>query len=323
MHRQFTTWLRAARLEPNDETSPKHWKAISEYLPTAEEIISFARLFYGCNRQWDTGLDKFGTALQDIDTTFSMQNEKQLLSVFAGAELIAVIERDQDKTLADLAALCLVCGGAQSGRTDVPVPEIPKMAARYIEDRTSKRTPMPAATVEDKVESRMGKLERELTIVSEEANMLWWLVSEYSRDLNQSWKKVGLSASSIIAGKELADLTRVVPGPVAAAAFLDRIVRLSDSAKPPKPITIKEAIEKTPREWREQYPFKPAAGVEDLAPISNAIKLSLTVSEGDDWSPVFEKGTALEASSKMLPNALAYQVFLERLLVRLSGEARQ
>jgi hypothetical protein len=320
MHKLFSTWLRAAGLEPNDQASPKHWKVISEYLPTAEEIISFARLFYGFNRQWDSHLDKFGTALQDIDTAFSMQNDKQLLSVFAGAELIAIIERDQSKSLADLAALSLVCGGAQGARTDVPVPEMPTIAARYIEDRTSKRMEMPAAPVEDKVDSRIGKLERELTIVSEEANMLWWLVSEYSRDLNQSWKKVGPSVTPIIAGKELADLTRIVPGPVAATAFLDRIVRFSDSAKSPKAITVKEAIEKTPRDWREQYPFKPAAGVDDLSPISKAIKLSLTVSDGDDWSPVFERGTGLEANSKLPANSVAYQVFLERLLANQFGQ---
>jgi len=320
MHKLFTAWLRTAGLEPNDQTSPKHWKVISEYLPTAEEIISFARLFYGFNRQWDPRLDKFGAALQDIDTAFSMQNDKQLLSVFAGAELIAIIERNQDKSLADLAALCLVCGGVQGARTDVPVPELPRIAARYIEEHTSKRMQMPAAPVEDNVNSRIGRLEHELTIVGEEANMLWWLVSEYSRDLNQSWKKVGSPAASIIAGKELADLTRIVPGPVAATAFLDRIVRLSDSAKSPKPITVKEAIEKTPREWREQYPFKPAAGVEDLSPISKAIKVSLTVSDGDDWSAAFERGTDLEAKSKIPANALAYQVFLERLLANQFGQ---
>ena len=130
---------------------------------------------------------------------------------------------------------------------------------------------------------------------------------------------MGLLATPVIAGKELADLTRVIPGPVAAAAFLDRIVRLSDSAKTSKAIKVKDAIDKTPREWREQYQFK-TGGFEDLAPVSNAIKLSLTVSDGDDWSAAFEKSTAFEASSKLLPNALAYQIFLERLLVRLSGE---
>lgn len=320
MHKQFTAWLRAAGLEPNDETSPKHWKVIAEYVPTAEEIIAFARLFYGYSNQGGTALDKFGVALQDADTTFSMQDHKRLFSVFAGAELIATIERDQDGQLADLAALCLVCGGAQSTRSGVPIPEIPSTAARYIEARTGKRTFGSGGTVEDGADPRIGKLERELTIVAEEANMLWWLVSEYSRDRNQPWKKVGLLGSSVIAGKELADLTRVIPGPVAAAAFLDRIIRLSDSAKSPKPISVKDAIQKVPREWREQYGFKPAAGIEDLAPVSNAVKLSLTVSDGDDWSPVFEKGTGMQADSKMLPNSLAYQVFLERLLARLSSE---
>ncbi|MGB2678036.1 MAG: GTPase-associated system all-helical protein GASH [Candidatus Acidiferrum sp.] len=320
MHRLFAAWLRAAGLEPNNDTSPKHWKVISEYTPTADEIISFARFFYGFSSKEDTSLDKFGTALQDVDTTFSMQDHKRHLSVFAGAGLIAVIERDQDARLADLAALCLICGGAQSARTDVPVPEMPKIAARYIESRTGRRASIPVGTVEVEADSRIGKLERELTIVSEEANMLWWLISEYSRDRNRSWEKVGLSATSIIAGKELADLTRVIPGPVAAAAFLDRIIRLSDSAKSQRPVRVKAAIEKTPREWREQYAFKGAEGVEDLAPVSNAIKLSLTVSEGGDWSAVFEKGTGLKANSELLPNVVAYQVFLERLLARLSGE---
>lgn len=320
MHKQFTAWLRAAALEPNDQTSPKHWKVIDEYAPTAHEIIALARLFYGFSSQGDTSLDKFGTALQDADTTFRMQEHKRELSVFAGAELIATIERDQDEQLADLAALCLVCGGAQGMRTGVPVPDMPKAAARYIESRTSKRATASAETVEETADPKIQKLESELTIVAEEANMLWWLVSEFSRDRNQLWKKVGFPATSIIAGKELADLTRVIPGPVAAAAFLDRVVHLSDSAKSTKPIIVKDSIDKVPREWREQYIFQDSAGVEDLAPISTALKLSLTVSEGSNWSPVFEKGTSMDANSKMLPSALAYQVFLERLLARLSRE---
>jgi hypothetical protein len=320
MHKQFTAWLRAAGLEPNDETSPKHWKVIEEYVPTTDEIISLARLFYGYSSQEDTSLDKFGMALQDADTTFSMQDHKPHFSVLAGAELIATIESHQDQKLADLAALCLVCGGAQSARSGLLVPDIPNIAARYIETRTTKRVSGSVGTAEEGAEPQIQELKLELTIVAEETNMLWWLISEYSRDRNQSWKKVGLSATSIIAGKELADLTRIIPGPVAAAAFLNRIVRLSDSAKSAEAVSVKDAIEKVPSEWRQQYGFNAAAGIEDLAPISNAVKLSLTVAEGDDWSPVFEKGTGMEADSEMLPNALAYQVFLERLLARFSLE---
>ena len=308
-------WLRDAGIEPNADTSPKHLKVIDEYTPTPEEIISFARLFYGFGSLDDKSMDKFGTALQEADPTFLPEKSRREMSVFAGAALIVLIERDQNDQLAALAALCLVCGGAQGARTAVPVPDMPNIAARYIEKRTSKRALAPVGTENEG--ERIEKLERELMIVGEEANMLWWLISEHSRDQNEPWKTVGSLATPILAGKELADLTRVIPGPVAAAAFLDRIIRASDSAKSPKTIQIKNAIEKTPRGWREQ--FDPA-GLEDLAPISNAIKLSLTVSDGNDWSPVFEKGTALEANSEMLPNVLAYQVFLERLMVRLSGE---
>jgi hypothetical protein len=324
MHKSFTSWLQDAGIEPNADTAPKHWNVIDRYPPTLKEIIAFARLFYSLGNFEDGDLEDFGTALQDADPTFLMRNHRRHLAVLAGAELVAVIERDQSVS-AELAALCLVCGGAQGVRTEVPVPEIPRIAARYIESRASKRAVMPATEAEGKVEvdARIRKLERELTIVGEETNMLWWLVSECSRDRNQSWKKIGLPATAIIAGKELADLTRLVPGPVAAPAFLDRVVRLSHSTAPSKTINIKEAIDATPRDWRERLVFRPGPRVEELAAVSYAIKLSLTVSEGNDWSAAFEKGTALDSHSKMLPSALAYQLFLERLLVRVSGDIQE
>ena len=187
MHKLYG-WLTDAGIEPNVETLPKHLKVIDEYVPNPEEIILFARLFYGFGSLDDRSLDKFGTALQEADPSFLVQKHRQEMSVFAGAALIALIERDQYDQLTDLAALCLVCGGAQGARTAVPVPGIPKIAARYIENRTSKRALASAGTVDKDV--KIEELERELTIVGEEANMLWWLISEYSRDRNERWKTV-------------------------------------------------------------------------------------------------------------------------------------
>ena len=111
---------------------------------------------------------------------------------------------------------------------------MPQIAARYIKRRTTARVADIGAADQEE-DSKISRLERELTIVSEETNMLWWLISEYSRDRGASWMTVGPFATPIIAGKELADLTRVIPGPVAAAAFLDRIIRLADSSSSPSP----------------------------------------------------------------------------------------
>jgi hypothetical protein len=311
-------WLKDAGIEePNVETLPKHSKVIDDYEPDPKELIAFARVFFGFDSDGDPSLEKFGTALQTADPTFRREKHKQELSIFAGAELVSVIQKHDGGEVPDLAALCLVCGGAQGVRTGITVPKLVTIAARYIESRTSRRGRSQDGKPDES--QQLEEIERELTLVGEESSMLWWLVSECSRDQNEPWKTVKLLASSIIAGKELADLTRVVPGPVAAPAFLDRILRLSNSGKTLKPVSIKEALEKTPRDWRELYTVVPV-GLAQLCPISSAIKLSLTVSEGEDWSPVFRKGTALEPESKMPPTGLAYQTFLEHMLQRLVKE---
>lgn len=317
MLENFYDWHRVMGLEPNDETSPKLKKVINEYNPAPTEVISLARFFYGFDDH-GTQLENFGKALQEVDTSFSMQHQKQYFVLFAGAELVSVIKRNLNEQLADLAALFLVCGAVQGARSAVPVPEIPEIAARHIESRARDRAFVDQSG--EQAELRMLKLEREMAIVSEEANMLWWLVSEYSRDRNEPWKKVGPLATSIIAGKELADLTRIIPGPVAAAAFLDRIIGFSNSSKSVKPVVIKEAVEKTPQAWREALQLKGKAEIQDLMPISKALKLSLSVAQGADWSAVFLKGIALKTDSRLPANALAYQMFLEGLLSRLSEE---
>ena len=279
MLEHFYDWHRDMGLESNDETSPKHRKAINEYTPTAREIISLARFFYGFDSQ-ETSLEDFAKAVQEIDTSFSIQHHKQYLILFAGAELVSVIQRALDEQLTDLAALCLVCGAVQGARTAVPVPEMPEIAARYIESRAKNRAVVSSEQGDQKPGLRIIKLEREMAIVSEEANMLWWLVSEYSRDRNEPWKKVGALATSIIAGKELADLTRVIPGPVAAAAFLDRIIGLSTSSRSIKPVGVKEAVDKTPRPWKESFQLKGDAAIHDLMPISKALKHRYGFAEG-------------------------------------------
>lgn len=319
MHTNFADWHRAAGLEPN-ENSPKHWGVINGYEPTAVEVVALARLFYGFNPD-NSSLEGLGTALQSADPSFSMKDHTRLFSVFAGAELVSLIERLREDRITVLAALSFVCGGAQGLRTLVPVPDIPKIAARYLEKRTYERgSGDTEATESDEDDPRLSKLENELSIVGEETNILWWLVSEYSRDRDQRWTSVGLPATSIIAGKELADLTRVIPGPSAAPAFLDRIIRLAaNNGQGLEAIEVKTSIGNIPREWREQYVFGPAI-LEELAPISRAIKLSLVVSDGDEWSPVFEKGTSIASNSTLAPNALAYQVFLERMLARVWKE---
>jgi GTPase-associated system helical domain len=317
MHTDFAEWHKSAGMKPDAEALPKHWTAIEAYDPQVEDIVSLTRLFYRLGKPDETFLASFRASFQTADTLFPMRDNDQQLAVLAGAELVHVIDkRSQD--LADMAALSLVCAAAQNLRSGPPVLEIPEIAARYLEKRTTTRS-LPDDDA-SKSWDKLQELERELAIVGEESNMLWWLVSEHSRDLKKPWSKYPL-AVSIVAGKELADLTRLIPGPIAAAALLDKVVNSGKKTKSPSSVLIRDVVNEAPIEWREN--FVRDRWVEELAdivPISTTIKLSLIAPQDDAWLPAFENGTGIARDSKVAPAVLAYQMFLEGLLSRSFGK---
>ena len=61
--------------------------------------------------------------------------------------------------------------------------------------------------------SRISVLEEQHSIYREESDVLWWLTGGYTRDLSVPAADIPTPAACLVAGKELADLTRVLPGP--------------------------------------------------------------------------------------------------------------
>ncbi len=329
MHKDFAEWYRSAGIEPNGETLPKRWAAIEEYEVGPGEVVSLTQLFYQVGEPSEEFIAAFRAPFQKADAAFPMRGNDRELVVLAGAKLVDAIER-APRDVADLAALSLICAAAQNLRPNPAVAEIPEVAARYLSKRaTSRALPDKESSGRELVEALINvgtpydllaaefqKLQLELPIVAEETNMLWWLVSEHSRDLNQPWRKLPVSAVCLVAGKELADLTRVIPGPIAATAFLDRVIR-SGRTECPTAVLISDAVNETPVEWRQEYEKKSyPSELEDIVPISHGIKLSLSAPDKDTWLPMFAKATGISIDSKSAPHTLAYQMFLETLVCR-------
>jgi len=253
------------------------------------------------------------------------------LAVLAGAKLIQITELGGDG-LADLSALALYSGAGANLRPAPRVKAIPEHAARYINERTVRRATIneeddvSGDTLLDglvageaplpELATRLRQMRRELDLVREESNMLWWLFSNYSRDEQKHWSDVPFAAIPIIAAKELAELTFVVPGPVAARAFLGRVIHGAKS-KPPTTVSIADAINGLSVEWRERYTSGNCPPVVDsLMPITSGMKLSLTAPEDNNWLPALTKGTKIPSSSKVSPATLAHQTFLEAMLCK-------
>jgi hypothetical protein len=333
MHKDFGEWYRLAGIEPDREILPKRWAAIEEYDPDRAGVVSLARLFYRLGKPNSEFLAAFLGSFQKTDLAFKMRDNDHELSVLAGAKLVDVIEQSE-ADLADLAALSLVCASGGNLRPCPSVRDIPEIAARYLSERAIKRASLSeesadtgtnkerlaaltaSETPQKELAREIQRLQRQLSIVAEESNMLWWLFSEHSRDEQQRWTKFNVPAVALMAGKELADLTTIIPGPIAAAAFLDKVIRCAKS-EPPTTVLIRDAMNDVTIKWRQQYANEGCPSeLEDLLPMTRAVHLSLASPENNAWLPVFKQGTGISSDAGLAPHILAHQVFLEALLCR-------
>lgn len=333
MHKDFGEWYRLAGIEPDGQILAKRLAVIEAYNPTGDDVVSLTQLFYGLGKAKETFTSAFVKVFHDADPAFRTRENSHELSVLAGAQLVDTIERS-DVALADLAALSLVSAAASNVRPAPSVKDIPEIAARYLESRSRDRISTfegdhDAGTRQqlfdaltglgapyDALAKELRYLQRQLGVVTEESNMLWWLFSEFSRDEEQRWSNFAVPAVALMAGKELADLTVSLPGPIAAPAFLDRVIKCAKS-KPPTTVTIEDAVNGVSLEWRQRYAEKNCpAELEALLPIGYGVRMSLMVSEKNAWVPAFLQGTGISSDAKIAPNILAYQVFIEDLLCR-------
>lgn len=328
MHRYFGDWYRSAGVPPENIPLAKRWEAIEAFKVDAVDVTTLTQLFYELRVSNAPFTERFRTAFNTADPNFQMSGNDRELLVLAGAALICVTD-NYAREFADLAALCLICAALQNVRA-AAVPQIPELAATYLSKRCANR----AAHVDGSEESKllksltaMGgacaelapefqKVQLELPIVAEETNMLWWLFSETSRDLEQRLSELTVAAACLVTGKELADLTRTMPGPLAARAFLDRAVR-SGRRKLPASISIADVVNQASKAWRtEQYATPLPNELSSILPINQAVRLSLQAPDDDTWGPMFETATGISPAGKRAPNAFAYQAFLEHLAVR-------
>lgn len=156
----------------------------------------------------------------------------------------------------------------------------------------------------------------------EEANIAWWVVGGWSRDQRVPMAELAPPQACLVAAKELADLTVLLPGPVAAEAYLSRMLPPAATA-PSLRATIHEAVNAIPRDWRTSCVGHEGTNVlVGIAPVLLAIRASLTTDGSDDWLPMYKKTSRIDPDTPMEPLDLAMQMYQELLLVRAARTER-
>lgn len=161
------------------------------------------------------------------------------------------------------------------------------------------------------------KTTQALLLQQEETDILWWLFAEYSNDRKSRMSEVGHPAASIITGKELSDLTSTLPGPVAAEAFIDKMLQTVTKNRKHKETSVHDAIIAAPNDWRQQWTKeRNIAALDDLCTLHFAVQRSLETDDPDEWVPAFERRSGVKANASLSPVKLAMQVYQESLLIK-------
>lgn len=149
-------------------------------------------------------------------------------------------------------------------------------------------------------------------LLAEECNMLWWLMCGVSQLRKLSYSKLPIAEATVAAGMELAQLTRVPPGPCSVASFLEKM--LSSTKDYGKALSIADAIDGCSMEWRRGIaaPLK-LDSVDFAVPLHVALQES---SKSRTWGEAFTSRTGIAPEFSMPPQELAMQVFLEAALLR-------
>ena len=322
--------------------------------PRRGTIADMARLFHGRQAKTDYE-SHFRLAFHNADTAFQMNGNDFELSLLAGATLLQVIATSSDELAvgAAFAMICPTLQG-QFGQKSFPEMlasartylqnrrsklrrEVPPPFDGHpvsLNDETLKplvdacnTNQLPAiGTQLSGILKSVGQYLNDLTssvrliesyqlLYREESDALWWLTGRSSRDLSLPFSQIEQAAACLVAGKELADMTRVLPGPLAAPAILHALLCQESDNNPE--VTLSKAVNTSDREWRKHCvaPFASSTSL-DLCPVLFALNESTRSEQVSAWHPVLKLQTGVANNARLPILSFAEQVYDECLLLR-------
>ena len=356
MNKHFAEWYRTVNIEPYDEQLKHRWKGIEDYIkldfPTSD-IFELVKLFFNIPTHNEDFHTRFVNCFTNIDSAFK-RNYNLEISVLAGVTLITIIEKVESMNiLAIFSTLSIAFNKREAVVPDIYekiLDEYNHLSALIRENllkykKEDSCTPScknlcdhlkeNGATWDSntgtlfnnyitslnnyviKAEEKNEYVTKSISIYSEESQILWWLIGEWSQDLDKPFKELSSTEAALIIGKELADLVNTLPGPYSSEAVLNKMLG-SCKKGARKDLIFADAIEQTSIEWRRTVVEKyPSENLKEITPVLTAITKSLEVDNEKEWLPSFKGATKLEADKiKLSSRELAFQMYVECLTIK-------
>ncbi|NRY63290.1 GTPase-associated system all-helical protein GASH [Clostridium beijerinckii] len=348
MEKNIGTWYGQANISCTSDILDKRKNSIKAYLEEGVEwefIKSIIKLFI---KGKDNKQDKFKESFADIfikdDSAFSYEQDKEI-QLLAGIMLNEILKgKNKYNTMIELSCICLknyydpaseeIFNNIEKGfydslkqlRENEDNECIKSDFGKSLQSMLKENPSLPQSNINDEVAKQLESLKRNIInlvnnfekmqkindLKSEDSEVLWWMIGEWSYDLNKPFKDIDDNFIPILIGKEMADKVNVFPGPYSAKAVINKILSNYEDGR----LYIYNYAEKIEKDWLDrfvkEYYIEPIA---DFMPILKYFNKINEIDEEDYSDDKLEKiCPAIIKKVKILNKDIAYEIYLECLL---------
>ncbi|WP_146217875.1 GTPase-associated system all-helical protein GASH [Achromobacter xylosoxidans] len=354
MQNAFPSWYASMSFQQDGAFTAQREAAIDAYIKVATKsrFASLAKLAFRLKPQMSS--PDVAALREALGAGATPPGDEELLMLSASALAVAMESKSDTTTaLAATVVACVSCGGLRELKQPMDLVGLSSNALRRLSETSRRRPPLTrekfSTPVVDKADaalqqalsdgdmgeaaaaliaatnkaiSALARRQRDfesavqtyVDIQDEELDILWWLEGQHSFDLALDFSKIAPEHLPLAIARELADLTKVLPGPPALSSLLSR-TGLLDSA----PQSITDVVQSMPDAWLHQSIGTLASDAvsSTLTPILFAMQRRHEVEGADDWISAWCTTTGLTRESQLTPLQLATAAYREFSLIQL------
>jgi hypothetical protein len=364
--RFFTDWVQDVVDPTDNDAIPVRWRVVTSLQKNLDKsrALDLVRLAATPALSHQAVHAQIVHALRKQYSAYPEEGRELEVRRLAGSVAASYFMEHQDQ-LADTIALAIICSNFLSTADSTGAPPFLNDALAYRRKRIASTHPSelkggPMSAIQESqlkgnptadgqpatfstavIAKKLAALSRDTKVsieemrtfsrvISEEANMAWWLLGEFSRDLEQPLSSLPSASVPLIVGNELADLCLTPFGPRAARAVLWQGLKRS-GISPDTPIDPASCAEALPQEVADRVAGLWSSGLkpDGLTPLSAAIVARATAQSNSITQPhaapvLFETMTQIKYDRLNKPRSaveIAEAFFHEKLFVTLTLES--
>lgn len=315
-------WYRKINREPAEDCFEKRWKSIGKFKNDcrAIDLLNLAKLFYKrvVSKEFENNFVKY---FSDVDPTFSVSFKKEL-EFWAGAILLDLAtNRKSYDSLAEFLSLvfeyrqngvcvsdeilnaikqkykedaCAIRENDDDISLNIKLASIPAASSHIKQNKFDGDAPDKTASALDEMQKVIQDIYQKIdvfktrqSILYEDSQLLWWMMSACSNDLGLPYQKIDKASGCLVIGKEAADLVTNLPGPISILNILSCVINNCKGRSNKTSVgTIVMSLDK---EWTQRFTEKyESHDFCDDMPICAAIIRSNNTSTEQEWFPKFQ-----------------------------------